>query len=158
RALLDPEVVVVGGVDDRLLRERGVAPVQPADDVARLLLLDRVLERDVHGHAQADGPEVALLRGGAERVEVLAAEGRDLARAVLGDPSLDLDLGLALLGEAELLARPRRLDDLPGIARGRRRVDDESPCSAGLRRRGVLVVPAPVVEPGLSREELGIVL
>ena len=158
RALLDAEVIVVGGVDDRFLRELRVPARPPPDDVLGLRLLDLVLQGDVGGYAQAHGPEVTLLGGGAESVEVLSAEPRDLARALLGHPGLDRQLGFTLVGQGELLTAPGRLHHLPRIARGMRRVDDDGAGGAHLGGHLVLVGPAPVVEARLAREELRIVL
>ena len=126
----DAEVVVVRGVEDRLLGQRGVAAGQLADHVGGLLLVHLGLHVEAHGGAERHRPEVLLLRGRPQRVEVLAAQLRQPPRGLVGDPGLHLELGTALVRQRELLAGPGRLDHVPAVAGRRRRVDDD-----GARRR-----------------------
>ena len=145
----------MGGVDDRLARELGVAAGQPADHVRARPAGDRVLEREREAHAERHRPEVASLRRGAQRLEVVASEAGDAPGRVLREPSLHRDDGLAgQRGQGELLAGPGALDDLPPVARGGVRVEDQGCRRAELRRHLELVVPAPVVEPALPGEQL----
>ena len=158
RARLDPEMVVMRGVDDRLLRKLRVAAGDHADDVARFLARDRVREGERHLHAERHRPEGAHFRRRAELVEVLAAQRRDRFREFLGRPHLDPDARRALVRQLEVLARPGSLHDLPAVSGRVRRVDEDRADGALLRRHHVLVVPPAVPEARLACEDARIVL
>src|SRR2546428_491054 len=89
--------------------------------------------------------------GGGQRVEVLPGEADHSAAGLLGGPGLHRQGRVTRLrGKAELLARPRGLHDLPLVPRRSRGVDDDRarrPLAGG---QVVLVVPAAVVQAGLS--------
>src|SRR3546814_17779046 len=68
---------------------RPVAAGQDADDVARRLALDLVVEGDRGLHAERNGLEALLLGGGGEGGEVLARRGHELLGRLVGQPAVD---------------------------------------------------------------------
>src|SRR5512140_763802 len=150
----NPEVIVMRGVDHGLSCAFRIRARQDTDDVAGLFLADFARERDGQGHAERDRLERAAFGRRAERVEVLPAELDDLLRELVRRPHFRGDAWRAVVRQLEQLARPGRLDDLPAVARRRRRVDDDRARGVLLRGHEVLVVPAAVPEPRLPREQV----
>ena len=150
---VDAEVIPVRHVDDVLVRT--ILALHDAHDVGRALVPNRVPDAARRGDAERHRLEAALHGGRLQRVEVLAGELHELARAFLGDPALERRAaGIAVLAiEVELRARPAVPDDAPVIGRRRRVVDDDRRRRALARGLLELVGPAAVVGHRLAAEQ-----
>src|SRR3546814_6093404 len=84
--LADAEMIPVSGIYDIFVRP--FAAGQDADDVARRLALDLVVEGDRGLHAERNGLEALLLGGGGEGGEVLARRGHELLGRLVGQPAV----------------------------------------------------------------------
>src|SRR5262249_62115067 len=71
-------------------------------------------------------------------------------------PSSSRDSRHAFVGRAESLPGPRGLPALPWVPSRGGGVNDDRPRRAGFRGTLVFVIPSPVPEPGLPREEIWI--
>ena len=146
----------MGGEDHHFVLELRIASRHEPEDVGRLHAVDVVGELQGGGDSQRDGLEVAGFRLLDQLVEVLSGGLEKAASGVLGGPTRHLDARFAAGGKLELLAAPRGLHDLPGIAGGWRGVDDDGRGGSLPRRALVLVDPAAVKEPPVALEQLGI--
>ncbi len=136
----------MAGVENIFLRALGAR--QHADDVARHLLRNRVVEAEIRLHAgQRDGLETLLLGGLAQRVEILPGAREQFLRLGKLDPAVgDGLVGAAILAVGQIL-RPRiaRFDDVPAIGGGLGVVDDQHRRGALPRGFLIFVRPAAVI-------------
>ncbi len=154
--LTDTEVIVVRRVHDDFALELGVAAGQQARDIRGLHMRHLVGKGNRGADPQRHRLEAARVRGGNQLVEVFPAGLQQPAHRILGRPALDLDRRFPGRRQAELLAPPGALHDLPRITGRGRRVNDDRARRALARRALILVHPAPVVEPALASEQLRI--
>ena len=150
----DSEMVVMGRVDNVLFGERGVAAWERRDDIGGLHPLNFVGELKRGRYAQRHGLEVAAPGGLSELVQVLTGEFEYPVHGVFGGPGRNLNPRLVAGRNLELGTRPRRLDDLEGIARRRCRMNDDRARRTQLGGLLVLVGPTPVVEPPYALEKI----
>ena len=82
----------MGGVDQRLVLERGIGSLDPGDDVVRLDLPKRVGDLEAAALLfKRHRPEIAASRGLFQRVEVLSGRLKELLGLLQRDPALDGD-------------------------------------------------------------------
>ena len=103
---------MVGHENDGLPGHRWIAAGERSEDIARVALAD--IAGKLHGEmdAERDGPEVASFGGGAESVQIVAAQRSDPLRCILSQPTPHLQPWAGSLFEFEFLAGPGVLHDL----------------------------------------------
>ncbi len=84
----------------------------------------------------------------------MAGQGGEPLGRFFCDPGGDLDPGLVSTWQLELGSCPAGLYDLPRVAGGRCRMNDDGGCSALGSGTFVLVVPSPVVQALVAFEKL----
>ena len=140
------KVVPMPGIENIFVGALGAR--QHADDVARHLLGNFVVETEVRFHpGQRDGFEALLLRRIAQRVEILSGVREQFLRLGQLDPAVGHGLArAAVLALGQILGpRVARFDDIPAIGGGFGVVDDQHRRGALPRRFFIFIRPAAII-------------
>ena len=153
----DPEMIVVGRVQNRLVLQAGIRPRKNCNHVIGFKRANLAGHARPEADMQRDGLEVARAGIGHHFVEVHAGRGSELARDVEMNPGGGLQLGRAVQLEVRMLSRVGIAHHPPAVAGHVRFVDENGADRALAGRFFVLVGPAAVVGQRLAVENLWVV-